>query len=120
MFNTCSTNILSISVFNNKRCQVVIVISRSFNNICKYINKYLIEGEFISVARNGSVGYSFYQSNKFSITTDIILLKPLKEIDYHLIAILLTEQLHSKYSYSNKLTNQKLMNEIINVPIFED
>ena len=92
--------------------------SKVNNGICKYINKYLVEGEFISVARNGSVGYSFYQSNKFSITTDIILLKPLKEIDYHLIAILLTECLHSKYSYSNKLTNQKLMNEIINVPIF--
>ena len=93
--------------------------SKINNGICKFINTYSIEGEFISVARNGSVGYSFYQSNKFSITTDIILLKPLKEIDYHLIAILLTEQLHSKYSYSNKLTNQKLMNEIINVPIFE-
>src|SRR5574344_1883285 len=92
--------------------------SKVNNGICKFINTYSIEGEFISVARNGSVGYSFYQSNKFSITTDIILLKPLKEIDYHLIAILLTECLHSKYSYSNKLTNQKLMNEIINVPIF--
>ena len=92
--------------------------SKVNNGICKFINTYSIEGEFISVARNGSVGYSFYQSNKFSITTDIILLKPLKEIDYHLMAILLTEQLHSKYSYSNKLTNQKLMNEIINVPIF--
>ena len=92
--------------------------SKVNNGICKFINTYSIEGEFISVARNGSVGYSFYQSNKFSITTDIILLKPLKEIDYHLIAILLTEHLHSKYSYSNKLTNQKLMKEIINVPIF--
>ena len=92
--------------------------SKVNNGICKFINTYSIEGEFISVARNGSVGYSFYQSNKFSITTDIILLKPLKEIDYHLMTILLTEQLHSKYSYSNKLTNQKLMNEIINVPIF--
>ena len=92
--------------------------SKVNNGICKFINTYSIEGEYISVARNGSVGYSFYQSNKFSITTDIILLKPLKEIDYYLMAILLTEHLHSKYSYSNKITNQKLINEIINVPIF--
>ena len=92
--------------------------SKVNNGICNFINTYSIEGDFISVAISGSVGYSFYQSNKFSITSDIILLKPLKEIDYSLMAILLTEQLHSKYSYSNKLTNQKLMNEIINVPIF--
>ena len=93
--------------------------SKINNGICKFINTYSIEGEFISVARNGSVGYSFYQSNKFSITTDIILLKPLKEIDYCLMAMLLTEYLHSKYSYSNKITNQKLMNEIISIPIFD-
>ena len=93
--------------------------SKINNGICKFINTYSIEGEFISVARNGSVGYSFYQSNKFSITTDIILLKPLKEIDYCLMAMLLTEHLHSKYSYSNKITNQKLMNEIISIPIFD-
>ena len=92
--------------------------SKVNNGICNFINTYSIEGDFISVAISGSVGYSFYQSNKFSITSDIILLKPLKEIDYSLMAILLTEHLHSKYSYTNELTNQKLMNEIINVPIF--
>ena len=92
--------------------------SKVNNGICKFINTYSIEGDFISVAIGGSVGYSFYQSNKFSITSDIILLRPLKEIDYCLMAILLTDHLHSKYSYTNELTNQKLMNEIINVPIF--
>ena len=92
--------------------------SKVNNGICNFINTYSIEGDFISVAISGSVGYSFYQSNKFSITSDIILLKPLKEIDYCLMSILLTEHLHSKYSYTNELTNQKLMNEIINVPIF--
>lgn len=92
--------------------------SKINNGICKFINTYSIEGDFISVAIDGSAGYSFYQSNKFSITSDIILLRPLKEIDYHLIAILLTEHLHSKYPCTNELTNKKLMNEIINVPIF--
>ena len=89
------------------------------NGICKYINKYLVEGEFISVARNGSVGSSFYQNGQISITTDIILLKPLKDINLHLVAMILNNYLPSRYSYSNKLSNDKLMNEIINIPIFE-
>ena len=89
------------------------------NGICKYINKYSIEGEFISVARNGSVGSSFYQNGQISITTDIILLKPLKDINLHLVAMILNNYLPSRYSYSNKLSNDKIMNEIINVPIFE-
>ncbi len=89
------------------------------NGICKYINKYLVEGEFISVARNGSVGSSFYQNGQISITTDIILLKPLKDINLHLVAMILNNYLPSRYSYSNKLSKDKLMNEIINVPIFE-
>ena len=89
------------------------------NGIGKYINKYLVEGEFISVARNGSVGSSFYQNGQISITTDIILLKPLKDINLHLVAMILNNYLPSRYSYSNKLSNDKLMNEIINIPIFE-
>ena len=89
------------------------------NGICKYINKYSIEGEFISVARNGSVGSSFYQKGQISITTDIILLKPLKDINLHLVAMILNNYLPSRYSYSNKLSKDKLMNEIINIPIFE-
>ena len=89
------------------------------NGIGKFINTYSIEGEFISVARNGSVGSSFYQNGQISITTDIILLKPLKDINLHLMAMLLNYYLPSKYSYNNKLTINKLMNEIIKIPIFE-
>ena len=89
------------------------------NGIGKFINTYSIEGEFISVARNGSVGSSFYQNGQISITTDIILLKPLKDINLHLVAMILNNYLPSRYSYSNKLSNDKLMNEIINVPTFE-
>ena len=89
------------------------------NGIAKFINTYSIEGEFISVARNGSVGSSFYQNGQISITTDIILLKPLKDINLHLVAMILNNYLPSRYSYSNKLSNDKLMNEIINIPIFE-
>ena len=88
------------------------------NGIGKFINTYSIEGEFISVARNGSVGSSFYQNGQISITTDIILLKPLKDINLHLMAMLLNYYLPSKYSYNNKLTINKLMNEIIKIPIF--
>ena len=45
----------------------------------------------------------------------------LKEINIEpkLIALLITDKLTSKYSYVNGLTNDKILNEIINVPIFE-
>ena len=88
------------------------------NGICKFINSYSVEGEFISVARNGSVGSSFYQCGKLSITCDVILLKNIKNINLHLIAMLLNYYLPNKYSYGNKLTIDKLLNELINVPIF--
>ena len=89
------------------------------NGISKFINTYSIKGEFISIARNGSVGSSFYQNGQISITTDIILLKPLNDINLHLIAMLLNYYLPSKYSYNNKITIDKLMNEIIKIPMFE-
>ena len=40
-------------------------------------------------------------------------------IEPKLIALLITDKLTNKYSYVNGLTNDKILNEIINVPIFE-
>ena len=89
------------------------------NGICKFINSYSVEGEFISVARNGSVGSSFYHNGKLSITCDVILLKNIKNINLHLVAMILNYYLPNKYSYGNKLTIDKLMDEIISIPTFE-
>ena len=87
------------------------------NGICKFINSYSVEGEFISVARNGSVGSSFYHNGKLSITCDVILLKKIKNINLHLVAMILNYYLPNKYSYGNKLTIDKLMDELISIPM---
>ena len=104
-----------------------LISSTSLNNgITKYINDYSIElNECLTIARNGSVGYCFYQTGKFGITTDIIIIK-LKEnlnlnsnlnLDLKLFSVLTTYYLTKKYNYSNKISIDKLKNEIINYPI---
>ena len=101
-----------------------LISSTSLNNgITKYINDYSIElNECLTIARNGSVGYCFYQTGKFGITTDIIIIK-LKEnlnsdlkLDLKLFSVLTTYYLTKKYNYSNKISIDKLKNEIINFP----
>ena len=103
-----------------------LISSTSLNNgITKYINDYSIElNECLTIARNGSVGYCFYQTGKFGITTDIIIIK-LKEnlnlnLDLKLFSVLTTYYLTKKYNYSNKISIDKLKNEIINYPILEN
>ena len=100
-----------------------LISSTSLNNgTTKYINDYSIElNECLTIARNGSVGYCFYQTGKFGITTDIIIIK-LKEnlnLDLKLFSVLTTYYLTKKYNYSNKISIDKLKNEIINYPLFE-
>ena len=107
-----------------------LISSTSLNNgITKYINDYSIElNECLTIARNGSVGFCFYQTGKFGITTDIIIIK-LKEnlilnsdlnLDLKLFSVLTTYYLTKKYNYSNKISIDKLKNEIINYPILEN
>ena len=101
-----------------------LISSSMFNNgITKYINDYNYDcqnNNIISIARNGSVGYCFVQTGKIGITTDIILLKIIDEtIDKYILSILLTYYLTSRYNYGNKLTIDKLLNTIIDYPIFE-
>ena len=105
-----------------------LISSTSLNNgITKYINEYSVElNECLTIARNGSVGYCFYQTGKFGITTDIIIIK-LKEnlnsdlkLDLKLFSVLTTYYLTKKYNYSNKISIDKLKNEIINYPILEN
>ena len=102
--------------------KIPLISSTSENNgISKYINDYSYDGECLSVARNGSVGSCFYQTGKIGITTDIILLQPKENnnIDLYIWALMLNYYLPQKYFYSNKLSIEKLLKEIINIPIFE-
>ena len=97
-----------------------LISSTSCNNgVCKCIDDYSYQGECITVARNGSVGSSFYHTGYIAITTDIIILQKNTDVDYHIWAMMLNYYLPQKYSYSNKLSSDKLLNEIIPIPIFK-
>ena len=40
-------------------------------------------------------------------------------INPNLLALIITDKLSNKYSYSNGLTTNKILSEIINIPIFK-
>ena len=63
----------------------------------------------------------FYQSGKFGITTDIVILKLKKDkiLDLKLFSVLVTYFLTNKYNWSNKLTYDKLNEEIIYYTIID-
>ena len=77
----------NIFQINNSQDGIYPLISSTSNNngISKFINSYSIDiPECITVARNGTTGSCFYQSGKFAITTDIIILK-LKKINHWIL-----------------------------------
>ena len=90
------------------------------NGITKFINDYSIDFNCFTIAPSGSVGYCFY--HKYFIGVDgIIKVFKLKEdnINPHLIAMIITHNLTNKYSYTNGLIIDKILNEIVSIPIFE-
>lgn len=94
------------------------------NGLLKYVDKYEYDGtihKYITVAMTGSSGSSFYQPFKF-LTSDRVRVLEIKEdvnINPHLIALMMNNSLIKKYSYSNGLSINKLLNEEIDIPIFE-
>ena len=90
------------------------------NGITKFINDYSIDFNCFTIAPSGSVGYCFY--HEYFIGVDgIIKVFKLKEdnINPHLIAMIITHNLTNKYSYTNGLIIDKILNEIVSIPIFE-
>ena len=90
------------------------------NGITKFINDYSIDFNCFTIAPSGSVGYCFY--HEYFIGVDgIIKAFKLKDINInpHLIAMMITNNLTNKYSYTNGLTIDKILNETISIPIFE-
>ena len=118
-------SIVPSKIFQIKKAETgnyPLISSSGLNNgITKYINDYSYDGECLSIARNGTVGSCFVQSGKFGITTDIILLKAKSNNKYnlHTFAPILTYYLKQKYTYTNKLSKPKLMEETIKYPVFE-
>lgn len=94
----------------------------SQNGVTKYVNDYSIDidHEYMTINRNGSVGYVFVQCGKIAITQDVLICDVInKDINIHLLSVLLTNKLTKIYSYSNKLTIEKLKNESIMYPTNE-
>ena len=98
-----------------------LISSTSSNNgVCKYIRHYSYNGECITVARNGSVGSSFYHSGFIAVTSDVVVLQKIKDLNYSIWAMMLNYYLPQKYSYANGLSVNKLLNEIIPIPIISN
>ena len=90
------------------------------NGITKFINDYSIDFNCFTIAPSGSVGYCFYHDYPIAVDGILKVFKPKTDIDPKILALIITDKLSNKYSYTNGLTIDKILNEIINVPIFED
>ena len=98
----------------------LITRSSKNNGITKFINDYSIDFNCFTIAPSGSVGYCFYHDYPIAVDGLLKVFKPKTNIDPKLLALIITDKLANKYSYTNGLTIDKILNEIINVPIFED
>ena len=90
------------------------------NGITKFINDYSIDLNCFTISLSGSVGYCFYHDYPIAVDGIIKVFK-LKEVNInpHLIAMMITHNLINKYSYTNGLTIDKILNETVNIPMFE-
>ena len=102
-----------------------LISTAQFNyGIIKYVNNYEYDGEnhkYITCAMTGSSGSSFYQPFKFMVTDRVRVLEIKENVNFDpkIIALIMNHLLTKRYSYTNGLSINKLMNEIIKIPIFE-
>ncbi len=112
----------TFTIKNSIEGKYPLITRSSINNgISKYINDYSFDGEYITIAPSGSVGSCFYHSGKFAVDGPIKTFKPKEnnKIDLHIWSLCINNYLTKKYSYTNGLTIEKILNEKINIPIFE-
>jgi type I restriction-modification system DNA methylase subunit len=100
------------------------IISSSDKNNGIHINKsleYNVEGNCLTLNKNGSVGYCYYQSSPFVKTCDVMVLKSKSEISknayiYYSNVIFKTCQ-NLNFNWSNKINIYRFNKIMINVPI---
>ncbi len=100
------------------------IISSSDKNNAIHINKcdfYTFEGDCLTLNKNGSVGYCFYQTNKFAKTCDVIVLKskiPISKFIYIYFANLITNTCHNlKFDWGFKINLTRLKKIKLNIPV---
>lgn len=103
----------------------IISASKVNNGINTYINEYDLDGRYLTVAVEGTRGYTTYQNGKFSITHHLKVIKLkdalLNTIDenyvddfYKHISGVITENLMNKYdSFDKIITINKLLSEVL-------
>jgi len=102
-----------------------IVTSSAYNNgIHKELKSadYAFNGDCLTLNKNGSVGYCFYQQSKFIKTTDVMVLELIDKPNdyiylYKYLAFVLTTICCKKFNYSYKITIDRINNILIELPI---
>ena len=96
------------------------------NGIGRYVDKYSLDGDYITIPSTGSVGYCFVQRGKFAMLNSnahpptVIKLKSSHQYLNSCLgcfAFIMTQKFTKLYSYSTKLNNSRLMNETIELPV---
>ena len=84
--------------------------SKNNNGVAAMIDSYDIdiEEEVIAIARNGSVGFCSVHSGKFSITQDVMILKPLFTFNLKITSVILSIILPKIFDYEFKITWDRL------------
>ena len=112
----------AITIYKTKPGNYPLISSTGENEGIKtFIDSYNVELECLTVAMNGTAGSTFYHNYKFSRTGDVAIIKfkqpqPNSEKLYRLFALFMNHQLRLKYSWGNKLSQDLLLNETINIP----
>lgn len=75
-------------------------------------------GNVLTLNKNGSVGYVFYQESDFLATSDIAILSPKFKINPYIAIFLkvIIEQERFRYNYNRKWSNDLILNTIIKLP----
>ena len=93
------------------------------HGLLKYVDTYEYDGEsnnYLTIAMYGSTGSCFYQKCKFIVNHNVRVLEPKSDsTDCHIWAMMINYCLTQKYSYSRGLSINKLLNEIIPIPVFK-
>lgn len=77
------------------------------------------KGNVLTLNKNGSVGYVFYQDSDFLATSDIAILSPKFDINAFIAIFLkvIIEQERFRYNYNRKWSNELILNTTIKLPI---
>lgn len=99
----------------------IVTIPACINGISMYMDIYYLNGDYLIIALNGSSGATFHQKGMFAVDKQIkvLQLKKDKKLKLDLFAVCCDYFLKQKYSYTNCLTEEKILQEVIYYPVVE-